>query len=321
MKIMTADILFPAHDGRQAVRIIKPSAVHVESGWELLTDTAVITLPRNVKDYDKSRIKEIFMPGRPCEIKLGYNGTNTAEFTGYIVKTSADIPIKIECQDEMWRLKQMPVNISTPSMLLGDFLAKIIPGYKIDAAEWQMPPQRHVRTTAAKVLEYLKSEYNLYSYFKGKTLVCGKIYDDDIGEPVKIVLELDGAKGDDLNYRDKDEMRIKIRAVSTLRTGEKLEAVVGDEDGTEQQLAYYGIEVQAELEKAARRDYEQMKKDGLEGGIKLFGTPYIRHGQKVALESILYPERNGIYYVDAVTVDWDESGGYTREIKLNKKAS
>ncbi len=90
MKVMSADILFKEFEGQKAIRIIKPSAVHIESGWKMLTDTASITLPRNVKDFDKLKVKEIFKVGRPVEIKLGYNGENATEFTGYITKTSAD---------------------------------------------------------------------------------------------------------------------------------------------------------------------------------------------------------------------------------------
>lgn len=320
MKVMTANIIFKAHEGQPEVRIVRPTAVHIETGWQLLTDKATITLARNVKDFDKHKVKDLFVSGRAVEIQLGYNGDNITEFTGYIVKASADMPIKIELEDEMWKLKQTAVNISTRSMKLGDFVKEIIRGSKnIDAAEWQMPPQRHSNTTVAKVLEYLKKEYKLFSYFKGKTLVVGKIYDDDKGDPIPVQLEF--SKRNALTYRKKEDVKIKIRAVSTLRTGQKLEAVVGDDNGAEQQLAYYGIEVKAELEKAAQRDYELYKKDGFDGSLTVFGRPAIHHGEKVGLTSTVYPDRNGTYYVDAVTVDWNAGGGYSRELKLGKKVS
>jgi len=317
---MSADILFKEFEGQKAIRIIKPSAVHIESGWKMLTDTASITLPRNVKDFDKLKVKEIFKVGRPVEIKLGYNGENVTEFTGYITKTSADIPVKIELQDEMWQLKQMPAHISTRSIKLGDFIKQLLPGYEIEVEEWEMPPQRHTRTTVAKVLDYLKQQYKLYSYFVPgtKKLIVGKIYADDADkEPVKVHLETN-ARANDLQYKDKDDIRIKIRAISTLRNGSKLEAVVGDEDGTEQQLAYYGIEVQAELEKAAERDYRQKKVSGFDGSLTLFGQPFLTHGNKVELSSDVYPDRDGTYYVDKVSVDYG-TGGYKRKLELGDK--
>jgi len=321
MKVMSADILFKAYKGLPEVRLIRPTAVHIESSWDLLTDKAEITIARNVKDFDKQKVKDTFLVGRPVEIQLGYSGNNTLEFSGYITKVSADIPIKISLEDEMWKLKQIPVNLSVKSMGLKDFIQKIAPGIKTDVADWTMPPQRHKRTTVAKVLEFLKKEYKLYSYFKGDTLVVGKIYDDDKQEPVIIHLEGNTVKNNALNYLSKEDIKIKIRAVSTLKTGQKLEAVVGDENGTEQQLAYYGIEVKAELEKVAERDYEQMKRDGFDGDLKIMGQPRIFHGQKVKVVSNLYPDRNGIYYVDAITVDWNVSDGYARTLKLGKKAS
>jgi hypothetical protein len=318
MKVMTAHIIFEAFKGLPEVSLRRPSGVQVESSWQRLTDTAVIVLPRNVKDFDKQKVKEVFKTGRPVTIKLGYNGENETEFTGYITKVSADIPIKIQCEDEMYQLKKIPVHLSTKAINLQDLIKKIVPGYDTDVERWDMPPQRYVHTTAAKVLEFLKKEYKLYSYFVGKKLVVGKIYSDDTStEPVKLNLEAN-VRSNNLKYRHKDDIEIKIRAISTLRNGSKLEAVVGDTGGTEKQLAYYGITVKAELEKQAKRAYDLYKVDGFDGSLSTFGQPVIRHGMKVDLSSHIYPDRNGRYYVDSVRVSFDNNG-YARELKLGQK--
>lgn len=318
MKMMTAHIIFPEYEGLSKMQLYKPSGVRIESSWQRLTDRATIVLPRNAKDFDKQKVRDIFLTERPVEIYLGYNGDNIREFKGYVTKVSADIPVKIHCEDEMYRLKNIPVHFSTPSINLQDLIKKILPGYKADVESWTMPPQRYVHTTAAKVLAFLKKEYNLYSYFKDDTLVVGKIYSDDSDiDPVELTLEKN-VRENRLEYRRKDDVKIKIKAVSTLRNGKKLEAVYGDNDGAEKQLAFYGIEVKAELEKQAKRAYDMYKKDGFDGSLSLFGRPFVRHGMKVRLKSYLYPDRDGTYYVDETMVTFDE-GGYKREIKLGNR--
>jgi hypothetical protein len=325
---MTARITFLETDNRKHVVISKPNAVNIESGWKMLTDRATIVLPRNIpyfskhKPYfNKHKVNEVFKKGDPVVIELGYNGFNYVEFIGYISRVSADIPIKIECEDEMYQLKKIPVNISLQKTSLKQLLETIAPGYDIDALEVEIGAQRFPKTTVAKVLDYLQKDYSLFSYMKGKQLVCGKIYADDSDqEPIRLHLEKN-VVSNELNYKNKEDVIIRINAVSTLPNGTKIEVFVGDEDGEERQLSYYGIEIEAELEKLAKEDLKKYKVDGFDGSIKMFGYPKVDHGQKVELTSNLYPDRNGIYYVERTQIDFDDSPQFRRTIQLGDKVT
>ena len=258
------------------------NSVHIESGWKRLTDTAELTLPRKAifkengkKDFKISEVKQYFKIGDPVMIELGYDGKYQKEFEGYITHVSADIPIKIKLEDEMYQLKKLPVNISLQNTNLQTLLEKIIPGYEIDALEVELGALKFAKTTVAKVLEYLKDEYSLYSYMEGKKLICGKIY-----------------------------------AVT-----------VGDETGEERQLAYYGIEIEAELKKLANEDLKKYKVDGFTGSLKAFGIPFFRHGMKVNLDSDLYPDRKGQYYLEETIVDFNDTPEYRRKGQLGEKVT
>lgn len=318
---MVAKITFAETDLREEIIIRKVNSVHIESGWKRLTDTATIIIARNVIYFDKHKVKETFRKGDSVKIELGYNGNYVTEFVGYISHVSADIPIIIKCEDEMYLLKKIPVNVSLANASLESLLVTILPGYDIDALAVEIGAQRHPKTTVAKVLEYLKDEYSLFTYMKGKQLVCGKIYADDSDqEPIKLHLERN-VLNNDLNYKNKEDVLIRINAVSTLRNGDKIEITIGDETGEERQLTYYGIEIKAELTKLAKEDLKKYKVDGFTGSVKCYGIPVINHGNKIELISDLYPDRNGLNYVEETIIDFSDTAEFRRKIQLGDKVT
>lgn len=316
---MCSKIVFPKTATHEEIIIRKANAVKIESSWEMLTDTAIIVLPRNVKDFDKLNVKEIFKKGDPVQIYLGYDENLILEFTGFINEVLADIPIKIKCDDYMYLLKKHSVNISMRSTKLEDLLKQIIPaGIEYEVADINIGTKRFPNTTAAKILEELQGN-NIYSYFVGKKLIVGKIYANKITEPV-IFNFSQNVVDNALQYKNKEDVIIKIIATSTLPKGTKIKAEFGDDFGTEQKLSYYNITVQAELLKLAKADYEKFKVDGFEGNITVFGIPSVSHGMKAKIISYQYPDRKGLYFIKKVVKEFDDSPKYRQIIDLDKKA-
>jgi hypothetical protein len=317
---LCAHIEFAASRGREAIVLRKPNAVIVQKSWKLLTDSAEITIPRNVRDFDKQKVRDVFRPGDPVVISLGYNGTYYKEFTGFISRVSADIPIKIWCEDAMWKLKQIPVHLSKPNTTLPALMQEIVTDYSVDAAEYEIGPVRYPNFTVATVLDDFKKRFGFFSYMRDETLVVGKIYADDTDtDPVELHLEKD-VYSNNLEYLNAEDVRIKVKAVSTLNNGKKISAEVGDDGGETRQLTHFGIESEADLKKLAQADYDKYKVDAYRGSVTTFGIPAIEHGMKVNLTSDLYPERNGLYYVETVRVSFGPSYRYSRIVTLGDKA-
>jgi hypothetical protein len=314
---MNARITFAAFKGRREIVLNKVTSVEIESSFKLLTDKAIVRLPRNVKFFDKNNVREVFRRGCPIKIELGYNGEYITEFEGYVVQHSANIPIELHCEDEMWKLKQLPVNISLSNTTLQNLLQSIVPDYKVDALEGvQLGGVRYAKTKVAAVLDQLQKEpYNLYSYMQGKTLVCGKYYSDDSDQPtVNFHLERN-AVSNDLNYRNADDIILIMKGVSVLKNGNKIEVEIGEKGGDEFQLTYYNIEQKDEIKRLLEKDYELRKRGGFDGSFTSFGIPSVRHGLKVKLESRLYEDREGTYYIESVTKRF-ENAQYRQEITL-----
>ncbi|MEH6405767.1 MAG: hypothetical protein V7767_00655 [Leeuwenhoekiella sp.] len=319
---MIAKIVFPPTEARpEQVTVRQVESVTIESSWELLTDTAVITMPRNVKFFEKRKVREVFRNGDPIEIWLGYDDDRNLikEFTGYILNVSADIPITIKCEDKMYELKKHSVNYAMKTNKLQDLIKDIIPeGMNTDVADMELSKARFPNTTAAKVLEQLQ-ESNIYSYFKGNQLVVGKIYTDDEEPPVVFNFSrnvVDNA----LQYKLKDDVLVLIKATSTLPKGKKVNVEFGDKGGVHQNLAYYNIASKDELLKLCKLDYEKFKKDGYQGDLNVFGTPSVRHGMKAKVLSDLYPDRDGTYWIKRVTKSFNNNG-FRQALNLDQRSS
>ena len=164
--VMNARITFAARAGRGEILLRQLHQVSLESSCRELTARAVITLPRNVtqKRFDKDRVRDVFRLGDAVSIELGYNGVYRKEFEGYVTQVSAGIPLRLKCEDEMWKLKQIPVNYSKPHVNLKQLLSDILPTYTLEANRAEpLGAVRFSQTTAAAVLQKLQEEKNIDS--------------------------------------------------------------------------------------------------------------------------------------------------------------
>jgi hypothetical protein len=319
---MTCKIVFHKNERRTDIILNRATEIEIESTWKEMTDRGSLTLPRNVRYFDKYNVREVFRKGDAVTIYFGYDGNNEKEFEGYIAEVSADIPIVIKFEDEMFNVRKIPVNFSSANIGLKELLQKIIPGYEIDALEGvQLGAVRLSKTGIGAVLEKLQSDWGLYTYMRGKTVVCGKYYvDESEYDAISFNLERN-CVSTALNYKKKEDVSLKIRVVSTLSNGQKIEVDnIGDKDGNERQLTFYNIEIRAELERLGKLEYEKYKVDKFEGSFAAFGIPTLRHGLKVSIKSNLYNDRNGNYYIEKVVKKFSSSG-IRQDITLGDKVA
>lgn len=313
-------IVFPKTDRRDEIVITQCTKIEIESTWKEITDRGSLTLPRKLKFFDRLKVRDTFRRGDQVIIYFGYDFNLVKEFEGYITEVAADIPIVIKFEDEMFNVRRLPVNFSSPNITLDQLFKTIIPGYELDIIEGvTLGAVRLSKTQVGPVLEKIKQDWGLYTYMRGKKVVCGKYYADDSAEN-KVNFHLErNCVSTSLNYKNKEDVQIKIKVVSTLPNGTKLEVDnIGDKDGNERQLTYYNITILAELERLGRLDYEKYKVDRFDGSFVAFGIPSVRHGLKCQLESSLYGDREGTYYIEKVVKTFD-NGGIRQTITLGDK--
>lgn len=313
---LSGEIKFPEHNGRQSFLIRRFSEVKIENSWKSLTDTAEIVLPRKARDFDRMKVSEWFREGDPLEIWLGYDGNLVLEFTGYVKTVPAGIPLLISCEDEMYKLKRNTISVSIKDCKLKQLLQEIAPGYSIACDDTKLGNVRYSKVSPSQILEDLQKQ-GIYSWFKNKELhAMGRSQLEE--DAVDIQLEL--TAGESLKQKAIEDTLVIMSLIR--KKGKKLIVEVGDKNaGKRLKKEISGIEItEAELKREAEKMYRDAKQPGLDGDITLFGVPRIEHGSKMNLKSTLYPEKDGVYYVDAVTKTVTPPG-YTQSCKLGNKAA
>lgn len=316
-KAMSATVVFAKNKAREQLTIHQVNAVYLESSWQQLVGKAEITLPRNVKVFDKNKVKQIFKRGDVVTIFLGYDGNMIVEFKGYITSVSADVPIKISCEDEMFKLKTIPVNISSAQTSLEELLTTILPGQKMNVLQGvDLGAVRFSKTTVGEVLTKLREQLKLYSYIVPTTtiLVSGKVYSDNSTDRIARFDLEKNVVSNNLTYKSTEESTVKVRGYSSLN-GQELTFTYGDDNAEKIINWQFETTTKEDLKKAVKRLYEQFKEGGYTGSFVAYGVPSVQHGQKVKITSALYKDREGIYYVDAVKKSFSNQG-YRQELSL-----
>ena len=308
-------IYFPAAHGRNDISIRRFIDVEIVTDFKQLTGTANVKFPRNIRNFDRQKVNDLFRKGDAISITLGYDGNEVEEFSGYVLQVSTGFPVEIKCEDEMYMLKRKTVSISKRSCTLKELLSEIASGYKIQCDDASIGSIRYSKVLASEILDDLKQKMGFYTYFRGKTLVCGRTSIDG-GKHQQIVIE----KQANDTLKEKSIEKVYVRMESLQRNGKMLKFDIGEKSSNNIVLKQPNL-TEIEIKKIVHATYEQALKPGLDGELTLFGIPRLEHGMIANLVSVLYPEKNGSYYIDSVKKTVSPDGGYRQVAKLGNKTT
>lgn len=288
--------------------------VLIESSWQQLTDVCTIELPRQLQFEGKS-LKELIQPNMPVLVQLGYDGYLNTEFEGVVSRISPDLPFVVHCQDNMKALKENNVVFASANISLAGLLSAVLPANVVfEADNIQLGAFRVDNASAAKVLDVLKREYGIYSYFREGVLNVGlpplNQHSVEFGFQNNIVRN-------NLEYRLEDDVKFKVRCVSMKPDGTKIEVSEGDADGQQRTFHFYDME-EAALKDICQSRLENLKYEGYQGSFQTFGVPFIQHGDVAVMNDLDFPERAGAYRIDKVTTEFGVNG-FKRDIQIGIK--
>lgn len=320
--VMCCNLAFAGTDRRDAFSLPWVSSVSIQSSWKMLTDTAEITLPRKVERFNGKEFHDLFQPGDPVKIELGYNNELYQEFEGYIVSVGRGVPVVIRCEDEMYMLKRKTVSYSKKSVTLKQLLADVCEGYEVKTSfgDTELGAVRYSNMKVSAILEDVRKKTGLYSYFKGKVLCCGNVYSDDVDLPeVRIMLEKNGVSQD----LQQTGGEYEVIATAILKGGKKMEAKAGKKGADTFNLNFNDhdkkVTVQV-LKEFAERFYKSLMKQKFKGGVELFGIPRVNFGMVMNLTSEINPEMDGKYFIEKVTKDFSDNATYRQKVELGGRA-
>jgi hypothetical protein len=300
-------------------RLAAVVSLELTSSWDLFTDTCKITLPSSFwhrGQFVNLAESRLIKKGDEVSVSLGYDSNLKQEFKGYVAEIQSGSPTTIVCQDSMWLLKQKPVSKSFRAVKLEELLLGITSGINVVAADIALGQFRIKDATPVQVLEEIKKTYGLVSFFKGDTLysglpypVVGATHQFEFGRNI-----ID--QGTELSFVLKEDVRIKVKAVSIRPDNTKIETEIGDENGELRTLTFYNLSL-SELKTIAQAEADKLRYDGFRGSFMAFGQPSVQHGDIVEILDSRY-NRSGRYIVKSVTKTVGVDSGYRQKIEIDR---
>lgn len=295
--------------------------LEVVSSWKMLTDTAMIKLPANIKfdegvdKGDSLRTITDHIPfGAEVKIQLSANGDPETIFEGFVTEVISKVPIVLKCEDQMFKLKQGPVSDSGKDQKLKGLLSKHFSGIDTNAIDMELGNYEIDNITQAQILKQIQSDFGVYSFFRNGKLTVGKQYDSSTEKVHIYDLDKDIIE-ESLEYKTADQIKVSVLATSEQPDGEKVEVKVGDTGGEQRTLNYYNLP-EAELKASAESELERYVYDGWRGDITVLGLQIVKHGDLVRLkyksENV---DKSSDYYVTQVTSTFGV-GGFRQKIEL-----
>ena len=291
------------------------NAVEITRDTEKLTTEAKITMPKKVKwdKADKIPVKR----GDSVKISLGYDDNLQTAFVGYVRDVGFKTPIVITCEDEMFKLKQMPTKKKAyRSVSLETLLKDQGIGYRLNImGEQALGAYRVTADTVAALLGKL-SEQGIRSFFRYEddtpVLYCGVLFERDTRPAQVFKTGLNIISDQSLQQQKAENMRLRVKAVSLMPDNKKIKVEVGDADGEHRTLHNYN-KTESELKAWAEQEIKRLKRDGLTGSFTTFGHTLVDCLDAIGI--VIDGVKSGVYQVKNNVVKYGDSG-YRQEITL-----
>ncbi len=331
MLLPITEITITADDGSRKWQFDAVANGQIIEDTATLTDTCMIELPKKtiwqgatqdantpVGLGDKPLIKR----GDSIVVKLGYDGVLKERFSGYIRTVGNKNPMVIECEDAMFKLKLAPIKKEGfKSITLGGLMEKLLVGttikYKLIDKNIQLGSYRITQSTIAAELNELKKELGLMAFFINyngeQFLYVGFTY------PFDSVTKHGFYYGNNLieenfEYKRKEDLKVKVKAVSAQKNNKKIEVEVGDKDGETIDVKIFGLDKNA-LQKFAEDTLANAKYEGLRGSFKTFGEPFLNKTDKAYIEC--EDGTKGTYLIKKLDISFGVSG-YFQNVELGQ---
>lgn len=297
--------------------------VEIHRSVELLADTATIVLPGS--EYNKALdVESLIKRGDPVSISIGYEETGLREeFRGWIQRISTDDgSITIECEDDLYKFRKSLPNEELKAVTLETLLKKVISGigesYKLDCT-YSWTYEKFVINTATgyDVLKKVQEESGADIYLSDDTLhvhAPAEAVGDDVFYNFSLNVE-----ECDLTYRKAEDRKVQVVVKATMPDGTVKEIETGTTGGDKVEIRCATSD-EASMKQRGETEVKRLSFDGYDGNITTWLIPYCKPGDMAELRDEDYPEKDGRYFVQAVTTEFSRDGG-KRTVELGFRLS
>ena len=286
-------------------------------------DTATIQLTGMV--YNSAMdIENKIKRGDPVKIQLGYNETGLYnEFEGFVVSMKTDDTIEIICEDGMYNFRKEIESKQYTDVSLSGIIKDIVSqigGYQLEISKGVRGIKYDSfivdNATGIEVLKKIQEENKIHIFVKKKTLYVYLKYEYKEGK-----VSYDFAKNTEkvnLNYLQEKDKKVLVEVVGIQKDNTKVSVLAGNKGGDKITIHRYNVSEKSTLQTIANEELKRYLFTGYEGDITAWLIPYCSYGHTAEVIDRNYINRQGNYYVEAVTTTVSDRGG-ERKINLGIK--
>ena len=332
---------------------------HVQSFNET-TQIAKVVVPRDVLYTRKSATEgvqitqgvsstaELLTVGDKVIIEMslaqssrdGYeNGVFETVFTGWLKAITPQDNLVLECEDEMWLLKQKRLTVTygqtTVLNMVKDMCEGIIDeenikgGYIGEDANAQVNISGYrlrANPTIAQALHGLRKHFGIRAWFRTNDqgvaeLWVGRLWYESaekLANPHIFKFQAN-IFSDKLKYQKKENYLkgVKVTSVDSSDNS-RLVVFAGDEFGDITTLHFFDLD-ESTMRELAENHLRRISYSGFFGNFMTIIKPRVLHGDYVKLIDPRFgPERNGVYVVEKIVTNYGMDGAW-QSINLNSK--
>lgn len=304
--------------GSKSWKLDKVTEVEITLDTEQLTDTCKITLPKRIKWDGVAEIP--VRRGDTVKVWLGYDDDLQLAFSGYVRDVGFKTPVVLMCEDEMFKLKQLPaVKKAYKSVTIETLLKDQGISYQLNVmGEQSLGQYRVTADTVASLLGHLR-ENGIRSFFRYENeqpvLYCGVLFEKEDSPTQVFATGVNIISDQSLEQQQAENIRLRVKAISLMPNNKKIKVEVGDADGEHRTLHTYN-KTESELKAWAEQEIKRLKRDGLKGSFTTFGAKLVDKLTAIGIK--IDGEKKGVYQVKKNIIKYSTSG-FRQEITLGAR--
>lgn len=304
--------------GSKSWKLDKVTEVEITLDTEQLTDTCKITLPKRIKWDGAAEIP--VRRGDVVKVWLGYDDDFQLAFSGYVRDVGFKTPVVLMCEDEMFKLKQLPaVKKAYKSVTIETLLKDQGISYQLNVmGEQSLGQYRVTADTVASLLGHFH-ENGIRSFFRYENeqpvLYCGVLFEKEDSPTQVFATGVNIISDQSLEQQQAENIRLRVKAISLMPNNKKIKVEVGDADGEHRTLHTYN-KTESELKAWAEQEIKRLKRDGLKGSFTTFGAKLVDKLTAIGIK--IDDEKKGVYQVKKNVIKYGTSG-FRQEITLGAR--
>lgn len=279
-----------------------------------LGNNAVVTLPKNYKEWGGISLLDYLSVGDKVTLELGYDGNYHVEFTGYLSEIETEAPLILHFDDEMYPLKRNSFKKTFSSVSLKKLLQYVAPGYTIECSDVTLGDFQIANVSTYRVLLALQQQYGFYTKVKDHVLRCYWPYDFQSWNTHKYKFGVNIKKSKGLAWHRAEDVKVRVKGIANQRNGKKLTYETGsDANDASRRTLNYGSITYDELVSKVEADYKRLAFDGYSGSVIGWGDPRTHAGDVLNIIDDQEPDREGNYLIEKTIVRYSLTQGFERE--------